>query len=180
MDTYRSALSALGVASSISLDKNLLDYLTAQCAHIVPDGREDAFRRAADAHLDEALERMQAENRHLTDEQARHLTVHGVSRNEDGTYQVRRNGGPEETFQEAQVAAMTRMHKPELHTHMAQALQRQEEAKASMAEANTFKKGSSPRLPGRPFAPERRRAGTGFTGSVGYAPFVLHRGLAER
>jgi pimeloyl-ACP methyl ester carboxylesterase len=38
------------------------------------------------ATLTEALERMQAENRHLTDEQARHLTVHGVSRNEDGTY----------------------------------------------------------------------------------------------
>ncbi|HAL72607.1 MAG TPA: hypothetical protein DCP71_12645, partial [Verrucomicrobiales bacterium] len=37
---------------------------------------------------------------------------------------------------------------PELHAHIAQALQRQEEAKASMAEANTFKKGSSPRLPG--------------------------------
>ncbi len=36
--------------------------------------------------IDEALERMQAENRHLTPEQARYLTVHGVSQNEDGTY----------------------------------------------------------------------------------------------
>lgn len=37
---------------------SLVAYLTAQCAHIVPDGREDAFRQAVDAHLDEALERM--------------------------------------------------------------------------------------------------------------------------
>ena len=37
---------------------SLVAYLTAQCAHIVPDGREDAFRKAVHAHLDEALERM--------------------------------------------------------------------------------------------------------------------------
>ena len=37
---------------------SLVAYLTAQCAHVVPDGREDAFRNAVDAHLDEALERM--------------------------------------------------------------------------------------------------------------------------
>ncbi len=38
------------------------------------------------ASIDEALARMQAENKHLTPEQARYLTVHGVSQNEDGTY----------------------------------------------------------------------------------------------
>jgi len=38
------------------------------------------------ASIDEALGRMQAENAHLTPEQARYLTVHGVSQNEDGTY----------------------------------------------------------------------------------------------
>lgn len=36
--------------------------------------------------IESALARMQSENRHLSAEQARHLTVHGVSRNEDGTY----------------------------------------------------------------------------------------------
>jgi pimeloyl-ACP methyl ester carboxylesterase len=36
--------------------------------------------------LDAALERMKAENTYLTDEQARHLTIHGASRNEDGTW----------------------------------------------------------------------------------------------
>jgi pimeloyl-ACP methyl ester carboxylesterase len=38
------------------------------------------------ASIDEALGRMQAENAHLTPEQARYLTVHGASQNEDGTY----------------------------------------------------------------------------------------------
>jgi pimeloyl-ACP methyl ester carboxylesterase len=33
-----------------------------------------------------AYERMKAENTYLTDEQARHLTINGVSRNEDGTW----------------------------------------------------------------------------------------------
>ena len=36
--------------------------------------------------IDEALARMQGENGHLTPEQARYLTIHGVSQNEDGTY----------------------------------------------------------------------------------------------
>lgn len=36
--------------------------------------------------IEAALARMQEENRYLTEEQARHLTVHGVSQNEDGTY----------------------------------------------------------------------------------------------
>jgi pimeloyl-ACP methyl ester carboxylesterase len=38
------------------------------------------------ASIDDALARMQAENKHLTPTQARYLTVHGVSQNEDGTY----------------------------------------------------------------------------------------------
>ena len=38
------------------------------------------------ASIEDAFERMQAENPHLTPEQARHLTVHGVNQNEDGTY----------------------------------------------------------------------------------------------
>ncbi|MDK2761637.1 MAG: alpha/beta hydrolase [Sphingopyxis sp.] len=38
------------------------------------------------ATLDDALARMMAENSYLTEEQARHLTIHGISRNEDGTW----------------------------------------------------------------------------------------------
>ena len=36
--------------------------------------------------LEAALDRMKAENAYLTDEQARHLTIHGISRNEDDTW----------------------------------------------------------------------------------------------
>jgi pimeloyl-ACP methyl ester carboxylesterase len=38
------------------------------------------------ASLEEAFQRMQGENPHLSPEQARHLTVHGINQNEDGTY----------------------------------------------------------------------------------------------
>jgi pimeloyl-ACP methyl ester carboxylesterase len=38
------------------------------------------------ASIEDALGRMQEANRHLSPEQARHLTVHGVNQNEDGTY----------------------------------------------------------------------------------------------
>jgi serine O-acetyltransferase len=38
--------------------QSLLDYIVRQQAAIVPDGREDAFRKLADAHFDEALARM--------------------------------------------------------------------------------------------------------------------------
>ncbi len=38
------------------------------------------------ATIEDALARMQAENPRLTPEQARHLTLHGVNQNEDGSY----------------------------------------------------------------------------------------------
>jgi len=38
------------------------------------------------ASVEEALARMQGENAHLTETQARHLTIHGVARNEDGSF----------------------------------------------------------------------------------------------
>lgn len=38
------------------------------------------------ASVEEAFKRMQGENKHLTPEQAYHLTVQGVNQNEDGTY----------------------------------------------------------------------------------------------
>jgi pimeloyl-ACP methyl ester carboxylesterase len=36
--------------------------------------------------IEDAFARMQEENKHLSAEQARHLTVQGVNQNEDGTY----------------------------------------------------------------------------------------------
>ena len=38
------------------------------------------------ATIEDAFKRMQDENKHLSPEQARHLTQHGVNQNEDGTY----------------------------------------------------------------------------------------------
>jgi len=38
------------------------------------------------ASIEECFHRMQAENKHLTEDQARYLTVHGAAQNEDGTY----------------------------------------------------------------------------------------------
>ena len=38
------------------------------------------------ASVDEALARMMAENKHLSETQARHLTIHGVLQNEDGSF----------------------------------------------------------------------------------------------
>ncbi|MEZ5997844.1 MAG: alpha/beta hydrolase [Hyphomonas sp.] len=38
------------------------------------------------ASLEDAYQRMKDENAYLSSEQARHLTIHGISQNEDGTY----------------------------------------------------------------------------------------------
>ena len=52
------------------------------------------------ATIEDAIARMTEENKHLTPEQARHLTIHGAIQNEDGTYSwkfdnaVRMGGGP--------------------------------------------------------------------------------------
>ncbi|HEX5806325.1 MAG TPA: alpha/beta hydrolase, partial [Macromonas sp.] len=55
--------------------------------HWITEQRELAARRPKKyATLDEAFQRMHAENRHLSPQQARHLTVHGVNQNEDGTF----------------------------------------------------------------------------------------------
>ena len=50
--------------------------------------RREASGRVARkyATLDDAVARMKEENKHLNEEQARHLTVHGAAQNEDGTF----------------------------------------------------------------------------------------------
>jgi pimeloyl-ACP methyl ester carboxylesterase len=64
---------------AIPIDQRLRDWIAEQRAM---SGRQP--RRYAS--IDEALGRMREENRHLSEAQARHLTVHGVSRNEDGSF----------------------------------------------------------------------------------------------
>lgn len=53
----------------------------------IEDGRSLAARQQRRyERIDDAVARMRAENRHLSEEQARHLTIHGMNRNEDGSY----------------------------------------------------------------------------------------------
>ena len=53
----------------------------------IADRRQAAGRTTRRyASFDDALARMQAENSNLSAEQARHLTLHGVNRNEDGSW----------------------------------------------------------------------------------------------
>ena len=61
------------------IDQRLRDWIT--------DRRENSGRNPRRyATLDEAVARMASENSHLSPEQARHLTIHGVRQNEDGSY----------------------------------------------------------------------------------------------
>jgi len=70
--------------------------------------------------LEDAVTRMKEENKHLNDEQARHLTVHGAIQNEDGTYSwkfdnaVRLGGGPTGMPPEEQREIWARIDKPVL------------------------------------------------------------------
>ena len=69
-----------------------LNMMQRRMAHVrmrdwVADMRELERRRPRRyASIDDAVRRMEEENPHLTKDMARHLTVHGVRENEDGTY----------------------------------------------------------------------------------------------
>jgi len=76
-----------------TIEQRMREWITAR--------REMAGRTARKyATLDDAIARMQGENKRLSDEQARHLTLHGAVQNEDGTFSwkfdnfVRMGGGP--------------------------------------------------------------------------------------
>jgi len=76
-----------------TIEQRLREWITAR--------REMAGRTARKyATLEDAIARMQEENKRLSDEQARHLTLHGAVQNEDGTFSwkfdnfVRMGGGP--------------------------------------------------------------------------------------
>lgn len=65
--------------ASVPFDERMRDWI---------DKKRAASSRQARRYntLDEAYARMKDANSYLTDEQARHLTIHGISQNEDGTY----------------------------------------------------------------------------------------------
>lgn len=69
----------LAERAKVSADERMRDWIESKRSAA---GRQP--RRYAT--MDEALARMQEANSHLSDEQARHLTIHGISQNEDGTW----------------------------------------------------------------------------------------------
>ncbi len=80
------AIEGLGPSPKIIAERNARPY--AQRFRAWVDDKRAAAARAPKRYptIDAALARMREENGYLSDEQARHLTVHGVSQNEDGTY----------------------------------------------------------------------------------------------
>lgn len=80
------AIEGLGPSPKMLAERNAIDFREHWRTWI--DQRRALSARVPRryATIEQALERMRAENGHLSAEQARHLTVHGIARNEDGTF----------------------------------------------------------------------------------------------
>jgi pimeloyl-ACP methyl ester carboxylesterase len=80
------AIEGLGPSPKIEAERDAIGIRT-RFRKWIDDKRSAAGRQPKRyPTLEAALERMKSENTYLTDDQARHLTVHGISRNEDGTW----------------------------------------------------------------------------------------------
>lgn len=80
------AIEGLGLSAKMQAERAARP-LDLRLRNWVDEQRELAARMPRRyASIEEAFARMQGENKHLSPEQARHLTVHGVNQNEDGTY----------------------------------------------------------------------------------------------
>jgi pimeloyl-ACP methyl ester carboxylesterase len=80
------AIEGLGPSPKIEAERDAIGIRT-RFRKWIDDKRGAAGRQPKRyPTLEAALERMKSENTYLTDEQARHLTIHGISRNEDGTW----------------------------------------------------------------------------------------------
>lgn len=77
------AIEGLGPPPAMVLDSSANERMLAWIAEMQALARRYPRRYKS---LDEALERMREANPHLTPDQARHLTIHGSYRDEDGTY----------------------------------------------------------------------------------------------
>jgi pimeloyl-ACP methyl ester carboxylesterase len=87
-DTVRKLVVIEGLGPPPHIVKERLEVPVADRLHAwVDDLRKLSGRMPRRyATLEDAYERMQTENPHLTEAQARHLTIHGSNQNEDGTY----------------------------------------------------------------------------------------------
>lgn len=80
------AIEGLGPSPKILKERENEDYAD-RIRKWVDDKRDAAGRTPRKyASLDEAYQRMKEENGYLSAEQAKHLTIHGISQNEDGSY----------------------------------------------------------------------------------------------
>jgi pimeloyl-ACP methyl ester carboxylesterase len=87
-ETVRKLVAIEGLGPPPDIIKQRIEQPVADRLHLwVDDLRRLSGRLPRRyASLEEAYERMQTENPHLTEAQARHLTIHGSNQNEDGTY----------------------------------------------------------------------------------------------
>jgi pimeloyl-ACP methyl ester carboxylesterase len=87
-DKVRKLVAIEGLGPSPEMVKKLRETpYPQQVANWVESKRKAAGRTPRRyASLEEAVARMQEENGFLSAEQARHLTIHGINRNEDGTF----------------------------------------------------------------------------------------------
>ena len=80
------AIEGLGPSPKVEAERDAIG-IRARTRKWIDDKRSAAGRQPKRyPTLEAALERMKGENTYLTDEQASHLTIHGISRNEDGTW----------------------------------------------------------------------------------------------
>lgn len=80
------AIEGLGPSPKMLEERNRQDFAERLRDYIAKKRAAAGRTPRRYATIEDALKRMQEENRHLSDEQARHLTIHGASRNEDGTW----------------------------------------------------------------------------------------------
>lgn len=87
-DTVGKLVSIEGMGPPPAMIKERLSQPTAKrITDWISDLRKIAGRQPRRYQTqEEAFQRMQAENPHLSEDRARHLTIHGVNQNEDGTY----------------------------------------------------------------------------------------------
>ena len=80
------AIEGLGPSPKMLAERQAIDFAQRTRDWIEKKRAASARTPRRYASIDDCLQRMREENRHLSEEQARHLTIHGVNQNEDGTF----------------------------------------------------------------------------------------------
>ncbi|HEY2032677.1 MAG TPA: alpha/beta hydrolase [Rhizomicrobium sp.] len=120
-ETVAKVVAIEGLGPSPDMLKRMREVSTVQQVRKRFEMRREAAGKLPRRYptLDAAIARMQEENKHLTPEQARHLTVHGANQNEDGTWSWKfdnavRLGGPAGLSTEEQREIWSKIDKPVL------------------------------------------------------------------